>query len=108
MITERPVPTFIYLPVYLKVPKTEQRKYVCSAVFKCFQSFRVGDTFIVDKRPANYEEQGKLKRYKAVKVEYGLFGCGNGKNTESLVELEPINFEDEKQIAAFMSGKNKL
>lgn len=83
-------------------------EYVCSAVFKCFQSFKVGDAFLVDKRPSTYQEQQKMRRFKAVKVEYNLYGTGGNKSAECLVELEPITFEDEKKMAAFLNGKHKL
>lgn len=97
MITEKQMKTFVYLPVFLG------EKYICSAVFKCgFIQIKVGDVFIVDKRPATYAEQQKMREFKAVSVKYNMF------DISCLVELEPVKFNDEVKMNKFLDGKNKI
>lgn len=100
MVTDKPLKTFVYLPVFLK------GEYKCCAPFKMQGAqIKVGDIFTVDKRPPTFDEQREIKEFKVVKVQYNVF---HNDFAEQHVELEPVVFNDQKQIDRFMNGKNKL
>jgi len=97
MYKDKPMKTFVMLPVYLK------DEYRCAVPSELGQiQVNVGDEFVIDKRPGSYAELRKMKVHKVAAVKFNVF------DNSRLIELEPVKFMTQEQLDEFMKGKRRL
>ena len=93
----REVKLFLYQPVILK------DKQVCNCIFGLpFMQVKEGDLVATEKRPGTSSQMKSQHLYKIVNVTINAF------DASIIATLEPVKFQDEKEMNRYLDGKSKI